>query len=217
MKRVMILAAIVVVAFLVTMPRPSNPTDTANEQVDPIISSNEAVTRSLALFPVHITPTAQTASLVSRESFEYWSVYGNDSSLIPPEATPDWGDVDPDSPIWLVGILGSDLDTQDVLVEPLGIEIGDTRTVDGAYYAWDATSGRLLESGGFLPGNASNYASLQAVPTIMVKIVSATPFPTESDSRTLGPTHTWEPSALSTAVYLVTQQAIQALTVTPTP
>ncbi|MEO8342015.1 MAG: hypothetical protein ABI604_20345, partial [Nitrospirota bacterium] len=141
--------------------------------------------------------------------------YGAFANFVPPAE--EWTSYNnTQGPLWIVAILGDDLTPIIVMHPPPGVEITDDREADGAFYAWDANSGRLMQEGAFIHGAPHSYASLVALPTSNASIASATPWPTEPPITPL-PSPTMSQSRLATLVPALTAQAIRYLTATPTP
>jgi hypothetical protein len=202
----------------ISVQAPTDALRSDDEEFDPIEHEEEAITLSEQRFPAHSNPRSPIARLVSRETLERWLFYTalSASEATAAEMTPEWGDVDPDSPVWLVAILGTGLTVKDVIAPPEGLDVSDSRAVDGAFYTWDANSGELMDEGGLVTGELHNYASIAALPTENISISEATQRPTWPPS-TMGPTDTISPKDLTAAVPLYTEQAARWLTATPTP
>jgi hypothetical protein len=82
-----------------------------------------------------------------------------------------------ESPVWLVGIEGTNLSRLDVMASVLTDDTVSDATiqVDGAYYLWDANAG-VLAGFGVLDANASrSFDSIQALQSLSIDISPATP------------------------------------------
>lgn len=147
----------------------STPTATPEPGLDPIYSESEAEARSLEMFPAGHAPSTPATRLISHGSLEeQWLHVATGPGVLSWHAN---------HPVWLVGILGTDL-TVDIATGSLGIPGvtggGDTRSVDGIYYAWDANSGSLRSAGPLMAGSPRSYVALQALQDESLTIVKAT-------------------------------------------
>ena len=130
---------------------------------NPILDAQDAISRSLELFPEGHQPHSPIARLVSIGVMDAWR---ERQSMLSP----------PDSPGWVVGILGVDLTVADVLpamYEGASDDVGQL-PVDGAWFAWNANSGTLLGLGVLEDGWPQNYSSLSAMQDEQIPITAAT-------------------------------------------
>jgi hypothetical protein len=174
----------------------------------PIGDATEAVRLSVALFPPGRAIAGTAARLISRRTFELWAISPGGVAVANPVADEfDWSLADPDSGVWLVGLLGQALTARDVLAvgAPAGVLLTDERLVEGGFYAWDANSAELLAQGALLPGSGQTMSSLRALANAPITPRPATPWPTYA-LATPGPTETWSPAEMATAVAQLTAQ-----------
>jgi hypothetical protein len=194
-------------------------TGTSSGEYAPIEDEDEAIELSLSLFPPIGDPANPIARLVSLATYEDWVTLTGLSAPLQTQAaseTQEWGNENPDSPVWFVAIQGTGLTVRDVIQPPGGIELADDRVVDGAYYVWEANTGMLLAVGALVTGGDQSYTSIAVLPTESLTITQATPFPTPGTPSTAKPTATLSAAALATLVPQYTAQALSSLTAAPT-
>ena len=167
---------------------------------DTILSSSDALSRSLQLFPPDTSVEASEARLISLYTFSVW-----ETSSIVGDPTPgideyDWTDTDPQDPVWLVALVGQGLTVKAVLEagSPAGSG-GDIRAAQGAFYAWDANSGSLIAVGALMDAPLQDLQSIVALPNEPLTPVPATAYPTDELWTPL-PTRTWSPEQIETAI-----------------
>ncbi len=169
------------------------PTETP-EFPNPILTAQEAISRSLALFPSSANPHGEVARLLTFNDLDQWRRGSSPGTA-------------PQSPAWLVGILGDNLTMFGLTLPRMGYAgLSDPQLppdiateapasdwpVEGAFYAWDANSGILVGEGvlsdpALVLGSYQSYASLVALPSNPLPISSATPYPTMTAFPTLLP------------------------------
>jgi hypothetical protein len=185
---------------------------------EPMSSANAAIEASLEMFPGQAREPI--ARLVSARTLLQWTDY---SALSPPEKTQVAADLpenerlpDPDKPVWLVAILGTDLTVGEILgsTAPGGDE-DYPAPAEGAYYAWDANSGDLKEVGALPLGSAWTYASIAALSHEDIPIVRATRRAPKLLVTPL-PAATYSPNQVATFSALETEQYYRYQTATPT-
>lgn len=146
----------------------------------PIYSAQEAIALSLSRFPPGHNPHAAEARLLRTQTMDAdWLLVDQSDS-----------DAGPDSPVWLVGILGDGLavdDTVDLPSLPEDILPRDDTPVTGVWYAWDTNSGQLFAQGALDDADWRSYAALTALANESLPIQPATPSPTETPSVPAAP------------------------------
>jgi hypothetical protein len=157
-------------------PPPAESSKTHGQDRPPVSDGHpteraEAIARSLVEFPQGREPHSPVARLITREALDTWRGVGSGS------------DGEGQSPTWLVAILGSGLTVDDL--GPIG-PFGDTRPLEGIFYAWDANAGFLLGHGGLGEPWPQTYGSVTALDEIDTTIVTASPVPTEPLPPTYG-------------------------------
>jgi hypothetical protein len=155
------------------MPKPNPDRELllqTGDNPNPIFTAQDAISRSLELFPPGHNPHGEITRLISQEVLDQWRGVRTNFDL-------------PQAPAWLVGILGDNLTVGDFA--PGGIE--DTRPVEGAYYAGDANSGELMGEAVLGPQWPQNYASLAALVEQPFQIAPATPEPSVTPLPTCTP------------------------------
>jgi hypothetical protein len=168
---------LVAVAFVMSMPKgaPAQiPSILADTGSGPIFTSQDAIDRSLLVFPAHLSPNAPIAKLVKRITY-----------LNMGRATPiAYTQPNVQKPHWIVAIRA----VGGAYTSDLGIEApGEGTPVDGFFFVWNASSGDLLEFGGLdvLPTNPStppptavNWLMINALQNDNVPITPEAPRPT---------------------------------------
>lgn len=151
--------------------------------ITPLYADDEVISRTLKLFPEGKNPHGAVARLLPYETVDDW----RDAS---------GPDVQPDSPAWLVGILGDNLTVEDIMsdYEPgqAGVSGGDV-AIEGAFYVWDANSGFLTGVGVLHPSGSRTYATLASLFSVPMTIEAATelpPYPTDTPPTPGAPTET---------------------------
>jgi len=155
-------------------PTPLPPTAMATidpYEGEPLLTAQEAVTKSLQLFPANHNPHSAIVKLISFQTFsQQW-------------AGPEYqiGGASPTDAVWLVGILGDNLIVGDTLAlgptEVIGITPAeaDPRPAEGMFCAFQAGSGGRLATGALIVNSPMrSYNLLQALPTEVVPIVRPT-------------------------------------------
>lgn len=153
-----------------TLPPTAVPTVNPYEG-EPLLTAQEAITKSLQLFPANHNAHGVVAKLISFQTFsQQW--------LGPQYQV---GGASPTDAVWLVGILGDNLIVGDTLAlgpaEVIGITPAqaDPRPAEGMYCAFQAGSGGRLATGALIVNSPMrSYNLLQALPTEVVPIVRPT-------------------------------------------
>ncbi len=163
-------------------------TSTPGVYPNPIYTAEDAIARSLARFPPGHSPHSEIARLVSNYTLEVW-LRRYPGQPTPAKEEGNWGDTNPDGPVWFVGILGEGLTDAEILSVPF--DLGPGISAPGAYYGWDATTGDLVVEGAFLDSGSQSYADLAALADEPLPIEPATPAPkrrpSPADDGSTGP------------------------------
>lgn len=126
-------------------------TATRDLPVDPIVTSDEVIARTLARVPSGKQHTAIVARLVTRQTFTAWSTGGVDE--------------DPSQdPIWLVGMRLPNMTVSDALgfTDPNYRDV----KVEGCYFAWSADTGDAYEQGVLGGPWTKTFDSIATLPEI---------------------------------------------------
>lgn len=144
----------------------------------PIFTSEDAIARSLVLFPEGHNPHDMVARLITHRTYQQWLLAPGPAD---PEPTQEWmpPEFHPDHPLWLVGVLGDNLTDVDVmsLSAPQEFLPPTPSLVPGAFYAWDANSGIEAGFGTLTTQPGQDHASIVALVDEGVQIVPATEAP----------------------------------------
>lgn len=155
------------------------PTLDPAEVYNPIYTSEDAVSRTLAELPQHFASNAITITrLVTEEHFWTW----NGTFLPSPTAQSGLND-----PIWVVGAISDGLKVSDVLF--IFNESQRNDPIEGVYFAWQANTGFLLAQGVLVSHTSINLSTLDLLLDEQLAIQMPTAVPT------LEPAPTHDPAA----------------------
>lgn len=158
---------------------PITPSDTtvqtlASSGIDTIANSTDAIARSTALFPAGYTPGTTVARLITKSSLDTWRNVTSPTD-------------NANAPVWLVGIAGTGLTVDSIA--PHGAT-GDTRSISGVFFAWDANAGYLLGKGALGNSWPQTMTSISNLSNQSLTIVTATARPTQTPYPTDNPAAT---------------------------
>jgi hypothetical protein len=163
--------------------------------VSGVVSAEEAISQSRAEFPQTLPITTSEAKLVSLAAFTWWSNFGDEPRTEESGDLIDWVH-DPERPIWLVALLSPSLTVDQIFEGAV-----DTRVVGGAYYAWDASTGKLVENGALMDTSPQNYATFTSLQAESIPIVTVAAIPVYGvDSVSSPPTASTEEVATAIAI-----------------
>jgi hypothetical protein len=113
------------------------PTGRPDPYARPIVTADDAITRTLAALPDTVVVQGVEARLVTSATLDaLWFQEGN----------PAWMG---SSPLWIVVVSSDTVTLGDTIqAQPGSPLVSDTTPVTGAFFIWNASSGRMVSSGG---------------------------------------------------------------------
>lgn len=140
----------------------------------PMLVEQDAISTAVGQFmeTAAITPTQTIARLVSFQNYATWS--GVETTA-----------ADPTKPVWIIGVLAPGLMESDTAL--MFFNDRTDQPVEGAYYAYSAQSGLIVEAGSLHSQSLTSELSLTQVVSETIPITPLTEIPTLEPA----PTEMW--------------------------